>query len=214
MITKIQQDNKEDSIELLRIICMIWIISRHICGFVSMDYLMGKNVSLNYLVDLFCFIGGDIANNIFFLIMGYNLIEKNFKIKRILKIWYKCFFYSVLSWMILFAFNNEMFTLENIFAMLLPIANNTWWFASTYIVILLIAPIINKLVYESDKKDVYKYVVIMLLIFAAFSIFLSWLRDSNYIYISAIVYMIGGMIKKYKIRAKVNCIHICACLGG
>lgn len=225
-MNEIKAERKEDFIELLRIVCMLWIILHHICGSISMDYLLGKTISFNYFFDLFCFIGGDISNNIFFLIMGYNLAHKSFKKERIVRIWYKCLFYSVLSWTIVFFMDHETCTFKNVIFMLFPILANTWWFASTYIVILLISQGLNLLIDHCDRMAICKYIVKLMIPFAVLSNVCRWLSDANSIYIAVIMYMIGGLIRKYSAKIEIRkCIfgggyfdsmlfEFCTCVGS
>ena len=187
-------NNKRDTnVELLRIIAMLMVITLH-C--INHSKVVG-NSNLN-IVNLFGVRFLDclaiIANNIFLIISGYYLIDKNFKLKKILNLWGKTIFYSLLIYFVCLIFNQKV----NILYSFTPILSGQYWFITTYIVLYFLAPIINKLI-NNITKEQHKYLIIVLLVVYGF---IRILFNFSTIFhgsipIVILLYIIGAYIRKY-----------------
>lgn len=85
---------RESNFELLRIIAMMFIFVYHYINYGGI--LNVGSYTINKLIALFLYSGGRVGVNIFILIMGYFMINSKFKIKKVFKMMFQVFFYSVI----------------------------------------------------------------------------------------------------------------------
>ena len=188
---------KETQIELLRIIAMILIIIHHYVyhGGILDVHLDG----INKLISIFVVLGGKIGVNLFVLISGYFLINKKFKIKRILKLLFEVYFYSILIFIINIILKNEIKP-EMIFNTFLPF--NIYWFFKVYLVLSILSPIINLLIKKISNKQ---YILLITILFCMVCIIgpLGKIRIfANSYMIFLLMYLIRGYVKLYKFHFK------------
>ena len=88
--------NRKDrmsNFELLRIISMLIIVIYH---FALHGNIINSAQGISKAVSNVLFIGGTLGVNLFVLIGGYFMVDTDFRIKRLLKLWFATFFYSAL----------------------------------------------------------------------------------------------------------------------
>lgn len=194
---------RQSNIELLRIIAMIFIISFHMTLYEKTMYTgsIKKTIFSTILSSL-----GLIGVNIFILITGYFQIEQKFKAKKILKIWLQTVFYSALIIVLLRYFNIIKVDRRIIFYAFLPVTYNEYWFISSYILLYLFSPFINKFAKCLSKNEYKNFLIIFTFLF---SITYTVVIGSSYrakatglgnlawfIYL----YLLAGYIKLYEIK--------------
>lgn len=155
---------RNSTFEIMRILAMFMVILGH-CTLAT-----AQNVE-PYLGILDC-TGWGIkaftvcAVNLFFLLTGYFVSSKNFRISRNLEIWFKTIFYSVTIYFVI-SFATSSFSIKESIGYFLPVLMKKYWFIQTYIVIALVAPFIAiSLESLSDKKIL--FLVVILLCFFSF----------------------------------------------
>lgn len=82
--------NRNSNIELLRILCMIFIILHHSVVHSSFNEIDNLNFNILYVLSTL----GRVANNIFIIITGYYMVNKQVKVKSIMKLVLETIFYS------------------------------------------------------------------------------------------------------------------------
>ena len=151
-----QRKTRNSSIELLRIIAMIMIIFHHFAIHGEFNW-SASFVSIPRLWYNFIFMGGKIGVNIFVIISGYYLINNDrsiFDLPKIVKFVGQVLFYSIVLFIIgIFAFTGDV-GVKSLIKACLPITFSHWWFASTYFMLLLIHPYINKLLLALEKNSI------------------------------------------------------------
>lgn len=153
------------SIELLRIIIMMMIVGRHfaIHGGFSFD----RQISIPKLWWNVLEMGGNLAVVTFVMISGYYLIDNNslrINIRKVLKLGGIIYFYSIILLCISFFINKDFINKYNIINTFFPISNSLWWFASTYFVLYLLHPFLNKLLLNLSKKQYQVFLISILII--------------------------------------------------
>lgn len=191
---KIQKNNRNSNIELLRILCIINIILHH--SFYHSDFSNVTLQNFNYLILYLIEVLGTISNDIFILITGYYVVNSKVKLRNIIKLVLESIFYSY-AIMIIYTIINGKVDANIIINSLTPIMHNSNWFITCYILLYISIPFINILIQNLNKKQ-YSY-----MLFIAITIFsilpsLGLLNQyySSYIWF-IIVYLIGAYIKKY-----------------
>ena len=147
---------RQSNIELLRIIAMVFIVMHHyvVHGTTSFVYLDSpltvQNVFALFLASL-----GRPAVGIFVLICGYFSIKSDFKLPRFVTLIAQVFSYSVL-FLVLAKFvlpAGATIGRAEILASVFPTAYGTYWFMTSYAVLILLSPYINKLLLLLTQKQ-------------------------------------------------------------
>ncbi len=200
MVTK----QRNSAIELLRIIAMIMITFHHFACHGGFAYI-ASDFSIPHLWYSLILMGGKIGVDIFVLISGYFLIKDDrsvFNLKRILKFWGQIFFYSVVIYLIFLICGIEQFDFETFIKILTPITSSEWWFASTYFVLYLIHPFLNKMLTNLTRKN---YQILLVIALASWCLIptltgLSFQGNSLIWFIT--LYALAGYIQIYNLKFK------------
>ncbi|MBQ8014904.1 MAG: acyltransferase [Clostridia bacterium] len=203
--------NRNSSIELLRIICMFMIVFHHFARhgeFQFFDY----ELTLPKLWYNFIIMGGKIGVNIFVLISGYFLINNKtlFNFQRIKKTWDQVFFYSVVFevfFVFLYFIIKQRLDLSNLLNSFFPITTSQWWFASTYFVLYLMHPFINKTLLSISKKTYQGILLSAAFCWCIIPTFTKSGYESNSHLWFAFLYSLSGYIKLYGFNPKIKNYH-------
>lgn len=200
---------RESNIELLRIVTMVMIIAHHYSIYSGMNMKLSNNLGFSVISEILRY-GGSLGVNIFLLITGYFLIDKQFTSKRIIKIWLETLFYTLLLLLIVKIPKYNNLTTGNKLLYFIPIMSNQYWFITNYLLLSIISPFINILL-KSITKISYQRLLFLFILF----VIPMFLFDgkSTYIsgnifgelFISIYIYAIGGYIKLYGIKVLSEC---------
>lgn len=190
---------RNSNFELLRIVCMLFIILGHISGVHrgSIDF-----TSFDYWVDFMLMPFVCVAVNSFVLISGYWGI--NFKTERLLKLNWQTWFYSVLIFMGTLMLGWHSFSLTKDLGVFIPIFSKKYWFITTYFALYLLSPILNNFSSCLSQKK-FKFVL-----YIGFFLFYVWptvsfllntdqlVDDSGYGIVNfSYLYLLGRYIRLY-----------------
>lgn len=203
------------AIEFLRIWSMILILTCH--AVIHFDWHShhvaygvpaepGYRNPFNYLVIQY----GQVGVTIFFMITGFFLVNKQFHHSRLIKTWLQMFLYSagafflvvLVGWLWkipgilapLFSTPNEL--IKTILASFTPFAFNSYWFIGSYLILLVFSPFLNILV-ENMTREQHKWLIILLLLLSAQSLFLNRTSNWNNLTYSFVGYLAGAWIRQY-----------------
>lgn len=199
-----QSNIRNSSMELLRILSMIMIVSCHFATHGGFSFDM-KILSIPRLWWNFIEMGGNLGVNIFVLISGYFLISSNtkhFNLPRILKFWGQVFVYSVVIYFIFCFIGVQDFGIVSCIKAVFPITFDSWWFASTYFVLYLIHPFINMLLQNLNKKTYQILIVTQLLLWCIVPTFTTSYNQSNSLVWFITLYSIAGYIKLFGLNPR------------
>ena len=196
---------RETNLELLRIISM--------CGIIIMHYFGMGGAVKNNVFPSFSWFAVHFLNsfciplvNCFVLISGYFLIQRcAFSLKKPMELLAITALYGVLAYGICVCTGNAVLSAGGVLKALVPFAEGKRWFVETYIILLLLAPFINKLL-NSLTHDQYRLLLIVQL--ALFCVWYSLglsapLLDDGYGIINFLtLYMLGGYIRLYGSASK------------
>lgn len=103
---------------------------------------------------------GKIGVDIFVLISGYFLIVSSRSTwPKLFMLWAEMLFYSFIISAVFALFNGVEFNTRQIFSIFTPFISSTWWFATTYLLMLVASPFVNKMLYACDEKSHLKLIV-------------------------------------------------------
>lgn len=197
-------NTRNSSMELLRIISMIMIVSCHFVAHGGFTFA-SQTLSISRFWCNFMLMGGNIGNNVFVLMSGYFLINDKgdiFDIKRILKFLGQVFFYSIAIYCIfgiagISEFGDISLTKGTIF----PITFGSWWFASTYFVLYIIHPFINIFLRNLDECKFQKLLIMLLTIWCVIPTFTASSYQSNNLLWFATLYSVASYVRLYGLKS-------------
>lgn len=181
-----------------------------------------EGIQANRLFTSFLINGGDIGNGIFFLLTGYFMFGKEYKIRRLVKLLGQVYFYAffmILIFFVLRAFNiykfsefSSMSKLMLIINAIIPITSGSWWFIQTYIILFLFIPVINGFLEKLNSKS---FIAVLCLIWVF------WLLPKTIgfwysnLQMAIFFYILGAGLKKsnLKINKFVYLISFCIIWG-
>ncbi len=202
---------RNSNIELLRIVAMMMIVFYHF--FIHTWVLNSSTGSLNTISHIIVAILV-IHVNLFILIFGYFGYKSKFKVSKLLSLNNAAWFYKVLFTIIAIVLIGKTFTKIEILKAFSPIPLNEYWFITTYILLYLISPLLNKFINNSSRKTHLSIIVILLIIFSVLpTITAGEFFDvahgfSLYHFIN--IYLIGAYLGKYKIQIKAKYLILAA----
>lgn len=192
------ETKRETNMDLLRIVGMLMVITIH-CLSYNLVYNPQINI-FNSLIIKFLDILVIPANAIFILLSAYYSIDKKFNLKRILNLWGKTIFYSLLIFLLFKIFGQK----TNDFQSLFPVISGQYWFIDAYLIMSFLSPILNIIMNKLNKKQNTFLVIFGIVTLGVIRV----LVNPTGILMGAMLpfiflYIIGAYIKKYvEIRPK------------
>lgn len=193
---------RSSNFELLRICCMLMIISGHVIGVHDTPFSL-KNP--DEIIKLLFYGGFLVAANAFVLISGYFGIK--FMKERLISLILQVVFYSVALLLFAIAIGWHMFLPKKDILLLFPILFKQYWFITCYVMLYIISPLLNKWAASLDKNDYKNF------LFAGFLIIYVWptisflvnapqfINDAGYGIINfSYLYMLGYFLRHHYIE--------------
>lgn len=179
---------RNTNIELLRLLCIIMIISMHIFGLYK-DNLGTAGIAALSFNNAVCNMGV----SIFMLISGYYGIR--FKSAKLLDLVNIALFWSL----VLFAVDVDH-SAKNIVRSIFPVSTGKYWFLTAYIIIACLAPFVDKMLSQVTKRQFMTLIIVLSMFFVVAPSFLMLeiMHDSGKgIMNMLLVYLIGRYMAVY-----------------
>lgn len=194
---------RNSNFELLRIISMCGIIAIH---YFSKDLGVMLKVAqfpdLAWVVSHIVYSIGCPLVNCFILITGYFMVYKTqLNLRKVVDLLIITAFYGIVGLFIGLGIGRVSFSIKNLLFAIFPFFHGLRWFVETYIILILIAPFINKCINNIDKKS---FDILLLIQIGIFSLWYSFglsspVLDDGYGIINFItLYLIGAYISLFK----------------
>lgn len=194
---------RNSSLELLRIIAMLVIITHHF-GVHGVFHVLEPAKSI-FHVDMFSWQvaftqlidwGGSMGNAIFILITGYFMVNRSVNGKKIVLLLLAMFFYAWLIEAVVYGGNFLPHTFKDIIHESLPILFGGNWFVSCYIIFSLFIPFENLFLSHLTKGQ---YQAFLALFFLCYSVLptvkvVTFFSNAPILFF-AFVYAIGGYLR-------------------
>ena len=196
------EKKRQVNLEILRMIAMFMIIVIHIVNHGWMIDLVREGTASYYIV-WFLFGIGFTSINLYILISGYFLITSKFSSWKVLRMALQVLFYALgitlLFWITGWAGEKE---LKILIYSVTPIASDFYWFATMYIGMYLMSPLLNRLAKSLTKRQ---FQCTLVLLFALFSVWTNVFYWSSGMNIAGgvaiawflVVYLAGAYIRLY-----------------
>ena len=163
-----QEKKRQVNFELLRVVAMLMIITLHYLSKGNVEVKLSVDGSLYnhavWLIGAFC----NAAVNAYVLISGYFLVEAKWNPKKLLSLLLQVLFYSILIPVILLLFGMAPVTDWNAYDWMnaiLPIQTEHYWFATAYVVLYMLAPLLAAGIKNLSKKQLQITIGLLLLFF-------------------------------------------------
>lgn len=193
--------------ELLRILAMVGVVMNHVFNY-------GLEIYGNFRVDASSPVGVIVWSvleilklmalpsvNCYILITGYFMIDKTeLRLKGIWKVWSTTWFYAVGIYLLCVLVSIVPFEGKELLRHATPLLSNSYWFVTSYIALLLLAPFISWALRHASKRQYQVALVVGGII--CFQPLLGWLlMGKQQVLLFIYLFMIGGYIRKYADRS-------------
>lgn len=157
-------DKRNHGIDLLRSLLMLFIIIGHLFAHTGirnqLDFLSSKWMVTWTLQSItVC------AVNCFVIITGYYMFQKAYDLFRLIKLWSKVVFYSILLSAVLFGMKVIPFSIGSLLDAFFPVFRCEYWFFTMFILLYLMIPFLNAGLNKMTKKMHGILLLIVLLFF-------------------------------------------------
>lgn len=147
------------------------------------------------------------AVNCYALVSGYLMLGKKIKPSRITELWFEVFFYSVGISAIMMIVYRDLFSARNIVYAVTPIISNQYWYMTSYFMMYLFVPMMNKFADAANKK-VFTATIVVILVLTTRSLMIKQdgfrLNDGYSPIWLMIMYLVGAYMKKFNVGAKMK----------
>lgn len=186
-------------IDALKVIITFFIIVMHLinCGIGEKIDVSNPNYYLVWFIESITYV----SVNCYGLISGYLNVNKDFKVKKIIKLWLIVFFYTFGFTLLFQIFKGEVVSIKLWVKAFIPFISNYYWYFTAYFVLYLLMPFLNFLMNNIKKNDLSKLVIILIIVFSliptlrGYDLFLTG-HGFSVLWLT-ILYIIGGYIKLY-----------------
>ncbi len=186
---------RNSSVELLRIIAMLFIVTSHYCvhsGIDRSELTFGFNkVMLGWGTV------GNLGVIIFVMITGYFMCRSTLKLKSVFRVAFATWFYSIVFFVLAMLLGGESFSLKAVLRAFLPITASQYWFVSSYLALMLFVPFINKLISVLTRRQFLALNCIMVIMWSVFPTFVNREFYSNELTSFLMYYMLGAYMSLY-----------------
>ena len=162
------KEKRNIGLDILRILSMFMILILHLLGKGGM-LEKESNSQIYYLIYNFMEILCIVAVNCYVLTSGYFLIKSEFKWKKVFTLWKETLFYSLLVFGITTVIKKE-FDVVLFVKSCLPIITKEYWFINIYLLMYILSPFINKLIFSLKMEELKKMITILIIAFSVWSI--------------------------------------------
>lgn len=203
-VEHISSPKRQASIEMLRSIAMLMVITLH---------YLDKGAVLRPLTEIQGFYGylpwfieslSIVAVNTYVLVSGYFLLESGFRLKRLVNLVGQVLFYSLAVPVILVlggVISIGDLTIYNLLFYVFPVQMNHYWFATSYIMLYILLPVLALGVKQLSKAQLKTTILLLLTVFSISKTVLPFLLEidkKGYDVIWFIcLFLIAGYIRLY-----------------
>ncbi len=200
-----QEAMRQPNFELLRILCMLMVVSLHYLSkgghLLSFQETFNANTWIAYGLESFSVV----AVNAFVLVTGYFMVNSEFKIKKVIRLIGQILFYTLgISCILLLLGMVPEYGFYQFVNDILPVQMEHYWFMTAYILLLLFTPLLNRALQNMPEKNLRDLLIGLLVFFSLpktiIPISITIDRKGYDVVWFLIVYLIGAYIRLYGIR--------------
>ena len=214
---------RQSNNELLRIVCMFFIMFHHFIihsifpDVVHSDSALDTGTAVATLTEGFLYIGV----NCFVLISGYYQIRLRWR--SIFNIFLVCAFYGLIEYFFHLWHDNANIGMGVINYSILILSHGNWWFIHCYVILMLLSPILNAAIKQLPQKQLFYIIICLTICQVYFGYFwqIPLYDTSGYHFLQFVyLYVIGSYLRRYtrpekRSRSKYFAVYaVCALIWG
>ena len=189
------KQKRNSSVELLRIIAMLFIVISHYSVHGGID-IKALDFSFNKILLQISTLG-NLGVIIFMMISGYFMCQNKFKFKKVIKLILQILFYSLGIYIILNILGLIPFSISSLVKATFPVLFKEYWFATAYVVIFILSPFINKVINNITRRELLIFICTLLFIWSIIPTFTTCDMYGNVVCQFLLFYLLGAYIRKY-----------------
>lgn len=186
---------RNSSFETLRIIAMLFIVLSHACVHSNFN-VSNQPLSFNRVFLQWGTLG-NLGVDIFVIISGYFLCNKELSTKSVSRLLSQVWFYSVSLFFVCSLGFNYHYGIRQLIQVFLPTIFEEYWFFTAYIVLLLLSPFLNILIKASSRRQLMTLLITMLMLWVVIRTFTSKNMYGTEIPQLTMFYTIGAYLRNY-----------------
>ena len=196
---------RESNFELLRVICMLMIITGHTFSWGGVLNASNPNIaSMIYVVYAIILV----EVNCFILLTGYFQSKSKFKIKKFINLLFLTYFYKVLITTLCYSLGWISLSKSEFLWQISPFDFSNYWFIKIYLVLYCLSPFLNKFIRSIDRKT-FRNLLIVLFIFCSLLVTLTnqqiFTNSSGYSLVQFVfMYLVGAYLREYIINEEIK----------
>ena len=195
---------RNHNLDYIRILAMFLIVQHHVYLQMARHFSNWGVGRLPQFIMMILGSGGKVGVNLFMLITGYFLINRQFKVDRIInvvvRVWVIAATLTLLS--ILLTPINLFQALQLLITPLFPFDWSGWWYITGYVVVIFLSPILNNVLAGLNKKHA-TWLIMGILLLTSILPFFNIQTQTLPMYATQgggwliVMYLIGGYIRLY-----------------
>ncbi len=187
---------RNSSLELLRIVGMLAIVASHFSVHGGFNFPTNSITANRLWIQLIR--GGGVGNGIFVMLSGYFLINSHeIKFRKLFNLWTRIFFWSIVVYCAFLISGAKTLHIKDAVKAFLPITRQQWWFVTTYFVVYLIHPYVNKLLHSFTREEYRKFLLSIMLYWCIVPTFLLSDFGANRTINFLCLYSLAGYIRLF-----------------
>lgn len=190
-------------IDFFRMLSMLMVLVLHVLGYGGI-LRNAAALSVNYEAAWLLNILAYGAVNCYALISGYVGVGSTYKSHKIVMLWLQVVFYTLFITLAFFILVPDAVVGGKPWEMaMLPVLFDQYWYFTAYFCMFFFIPVLNYLLHTLDKKEMVKLLLATVLLFSIYPTIrgddIFGTRSGYSVLWLAVLYLIGGYIKKYRL---------------
>lgn len=190
-----KSESRATNFEILRIISMLLIVTGHSIthgGFTEIP------LTINGMMAVVLTQGARIGIDIFILLSGYFSVKKTASNRKIKKLYIQIWTYSVLVTGSMMVFGIIPVGLKTVISMVLPISTSQYWFATCYMLLILMSPCFQACMEKLSRKQLQGILIVFGILWSVIPTLLIGSPGYSNLGWLAYVYLLGAYIRVYE----------------
>lgn len=189
---------RQSNFELLRIIAMLMIVASHFALHGGLPFPTDR-ITIPRLWAQLLQMGGKLGADLFVLISGYFLIRSpGVRPSRVLRLWLQLATYSLGLYALAVLLGWTPFSPAALLRCMLPVSFQKWWFASTYFVLYLISPLLNRFLRALDRRTYRRYLCAVLLLWSVIPTLTTRFFEGSTLVWFICLYSVAGYVRLWR----------------
>lgn len=204
---KVKLKNRSYGIDLLKSVSMLMVVVLHVLGVGGILYATSEGTAANNIA-WFLETANICAVNCFGLVSGYVLCKGHYRRSRLLSLWIRVVFESLIITAIFALFVRGTVGTEHWLIVFTPVIHGVYWYFTAYFALFFFVPYINKMLNALSKRELVSLAVSVIFVFS----FLGNILNTDIFHLNfgygflwlMCLYVLGACMRKIEIKNNIN----------